>query len=154
MAHSVEARLPYLDYRLVSLLFNMPAEWKLKGPWNKFVLREAMVHRIPESIRIRADKMGFPTPTQKWFASELYEPLREVLTTQEARSRGIYNMGEILHDLERHRRGERNVTIRLLHVAQFEIWNKVVKDTHQLAVHGSLPIPDNPLTTDCSHAAR
>ena len=117
MAHSIEARLPFMGYRLVSLLFNMPAEWKLRGPCNKFVLREAMVHRIPESIRIRADKMGFPTPTQKWFASELYEPLRDVLTGQEARSRGIYNMDVILRYLDRHRRGEGDVAGSLLRVA-------------------------------------
>ena len=117
MAHSVEARLPYLDYRLVSLLFNMPAEWKLKGPWNKFVLREAMVHRIPESVRTRAEKMGLPIPTTKWFASELYEPLRDVLTGKEACSRGNYNPEVILRDLDRHRRGEGDVAGSLLRVA-------------------------------------
>ena len=133
MAHSVEARLPYLDHRLVSLLFNLPAEWKLRGPWNKLVLREAMRHRIPESVRTRPDKMGFPTPTAKWFANELYGPLRELLTSQEARSRGIYNMGAILRDLERHRRGEINASLRLLSVAQFELWNKVMKDSPHTA---------------------
>ncbi|MFI5248056.1 MAG: asparagine synthase (glutamine-hydrolyzing), partial [Nitrospirales bacterium] len=72
MAHSVEIRLPFLDYRLVSLVFNMTADWKLRGPWNKVVLREAMRQRIPESVRTRVDKMGFPVPDQKWFAHDLY----------------------------------------------------------------------------------
>ena len=65
MAHSVEARLPFLDYRLVSFLFSLSDDWKVQGPWNKFVLREAMRERIPESVRSRFDKMGFPTAGQE-----------------------------------------------------------------------------------------
>ncbi|HNE33393.1 MAG TPA: asparagine synthase (glutamine-hydrolyzing), partial [Nitrospira sp.] len=76
MAHSVEARLPFLDYRLVSFVCGLSDEWKVRGPWNKYVLREGMKGRIPESVRSRVDKMGFPTASKKWFAHDLYEPLR------------------------------------------------------------------------------
>ena len=45
MAHSVEARLPFMDYRLVSYAFQLPGEMKIRGPWNKYVLREAGITR-------------------------------------------------------------------------------------------------------------
>jgi asparagine synthase (glutamine-hydrolysing) len=122
MAHSVEVRLPFLDYRLVTLLFKLAPEWHLRGPWNKFVLREAMRGRIPESVRSRLDKMGFPLPEQEWLANQLSEPVMDILRSRGARERGIYNLDVILRDAERHRRGAINVTSGLFDVAQFELW--------------------------------
>ncbi|HNP40671.1 MAG TPA: asparagine synthase (glutamine-hydrolyzing) [Nitrospira sp.] len=121
MAHSVEARLPFLDYRLVSFVCGLSDEWKVRGPWNKYVLREGMKGRIPESVRSRVDKMGFPTASKKWFAHDLYEPLREILASRTLRERGIYNTGALIADLDRHRRGEADFSNRLFHVAEFEI---------------------------------
>lgn len=127
MAHSVEARLPFMDYRLVSLLFSLPTEWKLRGGWNKFILREAMQGRIPESVRVRPDKMGFPTPVNRWLAGDLYKPLKDVLSSQEARERGIYKLDEVLKDLYRHQQGSVDVSGRLFSIAQFETWAGNIK---------------------------
>ena len=121
MAHSVEARLPFLDYRLVSFVHGLPDNWKVRGPWNKYVLREGMRGRIPESVRSRVDKMGFPTASKKWFAHDLYEPLRDILGSRAVRERGIYHVGALIADLDRHRRGEVDLSNRLFHVAEFEI---------------------------------
>ncbi len=121
MAHSVEARLPFLDYRLVSLLFGLPPEWKVRGPWNKYVLREGMRGRIPESVRARPDKMGFPTAGRQWFANELYEPTMDILHSQATRERGIYRMASVIRDVERHRRGEADVHHDLFHLLEFEL---------------------------------
>jgi asparagine synthase (glutamine-hydrolysing) len=128
MAHSVEARLPFLDYRLVSLLFRLRSQWKMRGGVNKYLLREAMRGRIPESVRTRKDKMGFPTPVRKWLAGELYEPIRELLESREARERGVYNTGAVIQDLEAHRRGGTDISDRLLGVAQFELWARMIKE--------------------------
>ena len=127
MAHGVEARLPFMDYRLVSLLFQLPAEWKMRGPWNKYVLREAMQNRIPESVRSRSDKMGFNFPLSTWVGTALYEPLHDLLSSQTVRERGIYNAAAIRRDLERHQRGEINASAELFNVAQFEAWSKLSK---------------------------
>lgn len=79
MAHSVEARLPFLDHRLVSLVASMSSDLKLRGPWNKFVLRESMRGRIPESVRSRVDKMRFPVPGRKCAAETPRELARSSL---------------------------------------------------------------------------
>ncbi|CAE6804468.1 Asparagine synthetase (glutamine-hydrolyzing) [Nitrospira defluvii] len=130
MAHSVEARLPFLDYRLVSFVCGLPDEWKVRGPWNKYVLREGMRGRMPESVRGRVDKMGFPTASKKWFAHDLYEPLRDVLASQTVRERGIYNAKVILADLERHRKGEADFANRLFHIAEFELLSDILRQEH------------------------
>lgn len=134
MAHSVEARLPFLDYRLVSFVCGLPDEWKVRGPWNKYVLREGMRGRMPESVRGRVDKMGFPTASKKWFAHDLYEPLRDVLGSQTVRERGIYNTKVILADLERHRKGEADFANRLFHIAEFELLSDILRQERVPAV--------------------
>ena len=121
MAHSVEARLPFMDYRLVSFLFGLPSQWKIRGPWNKFVLREAMRGRIPESVRTRPDKMGFPTAGKQWFAHDLYEPMADLLSSRAVRERGIYHVPTVVRDLERHKQGEVDVHHDLFHLAEFEM---------------------------------
>ena len=65
MAHGIEVRLPFLDYRLVSFLFSQASdETKINSYWNKNLMREAMRNKIPENVRTRKDKMGFPIPAQ------------------------------------------------------------------------------------------
>ncbi|HET7457039.1 MAG TPA: asparagine synthase (glutamine-hydrolyzing) [Gemmatimonadaceae bacterium] len=122
MAHSVEARLPFLDHRLVRLAFRLPPEWRMRGPWNKYVLREAMRGVLPEAVRARPDKMGFPTPARAWFRHSLYEPLQDLLASDAVRTRGIYDVDAIRRDLARHRAGEHDFSDALFNVAQFERW--------------------------------
>jgi asparagine synthase (glutamine-hydrolysing) len=66
MAHSVEARLPFLDYRVVEIALGLPEEAKLAGGVTKRVLREAMRGVLPEEIRTRMDKIGFATAEEQW----------------------------------------------------------------------------------------
>ena len=120
MAHSVEARLPFMDYRLVEFLFSLPSYWKLRGELNKFVLREGMRGTIPEVVRERVDKMGFPTSARGWFAGPLYEPMRDLLASRHIRERGLYDVERIARDLERHKNGEIDVSSGLFNVAQME----------------------------------
>lgn len=66
MAHSVESRLPFLDYRLVEFVLGLPDEYKLSRGITKRVLRESMHGMLPEKIRLRMDKIGFATPEEVW----------------------------------------------------------------------------------------
>ncbi len=128
MAHGIEARLPFLDYRLVSLLFSTDNRWKMRGSWNKYVLRSAMKGRIPESVRVRPDKMGFPAPTRSWFARPLFDAACELLSDSRTRQRQIFRVDHILDRLKAHRAGEIDISERLFHVLQFEMWMRTVVD--------------------------
>jgi asparagine synthase (glutamine-hydrolysing) len=67
MAFSIEARLPFLDYRLVEYTFALPNEQKLLGGVAKQVYRRALSGIIPDKIRDRTSKFGFTTAQSEWF---------------------------------------------------------------------------------------
>jgi asparagine synthase (glutamine-hydrolysing) len=122
MAHSVEARLPFLDYRLVSLAFSLPGEWKLRGGWNKYVVREAMKGVIAENVRTRRDKMGFPTPSKDWWGGPWFEPMMDLLDSAPLRDAGVCDTGAVRNELERHRNGAVDVAAPLFRLAEFATW--------------------------------
>lgn len=66
MAHGIEARLPFLDYRLVECCLGLPEDFKLSDGWTKRVLREGLRGRLPERVRLRRDKLGFATAEEVW----------------------------------------------------------------------------------------
>ena len=76
MAHSIEVRLPFLDYRLVNFLVHTPIEDKLQGGWTKYILRQA-IDELPREIRWRKDKTGFVTPEEKWMRGVLGQQIIE-----------------------------------------------------------------------------
>ena len=125
MAHGVEARLPFMDYRLVSLAFRVPADRKMQGVWNKALLRSSLRGRIPDSVRNRVEKMGFPTSLHTWVTGVLAKPLRDILASRAARERGIYDVDEMLRLLQNGHRIEPRDALRLFHVAEFELWHGI-----------------------------
>jgi len=79
MGHSVESRLPFLDYRLVELGVAMPAGLKLRHGYGKWALREIMRGKIPESIRAARYKKGFSVDQKSWFHRGLGDAMRRAL---------------------------------------------------------------------------
>jgi asparagine synthase (glutamine-hydrolysing) len=65
MAFSIEARMPFLDYRLVNFIFSLENKYKIRNGWNKWILRKAMKGILPDEVAYRKDKKGFPTPFNK-----------------------------------------------------------------------------------------
>ncbi len=70
MAHSIEARNPFLDYRLVEWLFRLPTQFKLRDGETKWVLREYLRATGQAAIGNRPDKRGYPTPVSKWLVAD------------------------------------------------------------------------------------
>ncbi|MDA9657653.1 asparagine synthetase B family protein, partial [Alphaproteobacteria bacterium] len=67
MAHSIETRLPFLDYRLVELCLSLPGSAKISEGWTKHILRKTMYKKMPETIIWRRNKLGFEAPEKIWF---------------------------------------------------------------------------------------
>jgi asparagine synthase (glutamine-hydrolysing) len=126
-AHSIESRVPFLDYRLVEFLFRLPDNWRVRGPWNKYVQREGLKGRIPEMVRTRVDKMGFPTGRKNWFAPALYDPLHALFSSQKTRERGILQTDRILQNLERMKLDGSETVLPIFQLAQFELWCRQVE---------------------------
>jgi asparagine synthase (glutamine-hydrolysing) len=70
MAHSIESRMPFLDYRIVEFLASIPESYKLNEGVTKRILRESMRSYLPEKVTNRVDKMGFVTPAELWVKSD------------------------------------------------------------------------------------
>jgi asparagine synthase (glutamine-hydrolysing) len=66
MAFSVEARIPFLDHRLVEYIFSIPFDKLIHKGWTKHVLRESLKGKIPEDIRMRKGKLAFSVPQKQW----------------------------------------------------------------------------------------
>jgi len=91
MAFSIESRLPFLDPRLVEYVFALPLEAKIQNGWTKAILRRAMEGKLPDDVRLRKDKMGFPTPEDTWLGCDNRKLLERVLGEDQVRRRGILN---------------------------------------------------------------
>ena len=66
MAHSIEARVPFLDYKLVEHIISLPDDLKIKDGVTKYILRDSLKEILPKKILNRKDKMGFVTPESIW----------------------------------------------------------------------------------------
>ena len=67
MAHSVESRMPFIDYRIVEFLASIPGIYKIWNGWTKNIARIAFDGFLPDCIVKRKDKLGWPIPERQWF---------------------------------------------------------------------------------------
>ncbi len=93
MAHGLEARMPFLDQRLVELAMAMPPEYKLMHN-GKGILKEIARGRVPDDI-IDRKKAYFPMPALKYVRGEFLEMMTDLVTSEKAKSRGIFNQAYI-----------------------------------------------------------
>jgi len=77
MAFSREARVPFLDHRLVEYVAALPLNLKLRDGWTKFCLRRGAQNIVPPEILQRKDKLGFATPEDEWFRYALKDDLQK-----------------------------------------------------------------------------
>ena len=89
MAHSVESRLPFMDYRLVEFVFQLPFHLKSRGRWSKYILRASFEKELPDEIRLKVTKLGFNCPIVKWLSDHVDDTLVPLLTGPRARERGL-----------------------------------------------------------------
>ena len=75
MAFSIEARVPYLDHRLVEYVLALPSSWKLKNGEMKSLQKRSLGDYTIESIMNRKDKIGFETPMEEWMSSPQWKNL-------------------------------------------------------------------------------
>lgn len=71
MINSVEVRMPFLDWRIVCLLFSLPMSLKINSGYTKYLLRESMKGSMNENIRLRTTKVGIVSPIEHWFKNGL-----------------------------------------------------------------------------------
>jgi asparagine synthase (glutamine-hydrolysing) len=124
MAHSVEARVPFLDYRLVEFVLGLPDDYKIAGGETKRALREGMRGVLPERIRTRMDKLGFVTSEEMWLREQDPKSFRNALRDAVAVSAGIIREG-VLPMLDDMILGTRPFTFLPWRLISFGAWIRV-----------------------------
>ena len=122
MAHSLEARVPFLDYRLVELLFSLGSSELIRRGRTKDVLRRALGDLLPPVVRDRVDKLGFVTPEAAWLRNGLGELASDVFASREFRDRGFVDAAGAQRSLARHRSGEKTAGSELWRALSVELW--------------------------------
>lgn len=127
MAHSLEVRLPFLDYRLVEFSYSLGDNYKVRDSWTKYVMRKALKKYLPKKIYSRRNKMGFPAPFDVWLRDEKYkERFREYVIN--FGDRGIIDQEKAIQLYERHLSGQRLEGL-LFKMISFEMWLEDYIDT-------------------------
>jgi asparagine synthase (glutamine-hydrolysing) len=92
MAHGIESRVPFLDHPLVELAATIPANIKFQNGELKRLLRVAFSNKLPQAIRERKDKMGFPVPLQVWLkqGGRAREFVLDTFSSRKARERAYF----------------------------------------------------------------
>lgn len=122
MAWGLEARVPFLDHELVELAARCPPEIKLKGGDGKYLLKQISRGIVPDSV-IDRPKGYFPMPALKYVRGEFLDFMRDIVTSESCRQRGIYQPNYIdmlLSAPEMHH--TRLKGSKLWHLALLEFW--------------------------------
>lgn len=127
MACGLEARLPFLDHRLVEFAFQMPSRFKLRGMSGKRVLKKAVASLIPSTV-LSKPKHGFSVPTDPWFRGALRSFAFEVLLDDRARRRGYFDAAVIERLWREHADGREVWDGHLWLLLNFEMWHRIYLD--------------------------
>ncbi len=128
MAHSLEARVPFLDYRLVELAFSLDGRQLIENGRTKMVLRRALRDLLPAPVLDRVDKLGFATPEGRWLRNGLGELAADVFGSRAFVERGFVDAAAARRHLERHRRGEITAGFELWRALSLELWARAFLD--------------------------
>ena len=128
MAHSIEARVPFLDYRIAELTFGLPAAEIAHDGLTKQLLRNAFADVLPPVVRDRRDKLGFVTPEARFFRCALGELAADVFSSRAFRERGLVDAAAASRRLAAHRDGHETAGFELWRVLSVELWAQAYLD--------------------------
>jgi asparagine synthase (glutamine-hydrolysing) len=125
MAHSIEARLPFLDHPLVEFCIGLWDQHKIIGGDTKRVLRAAMANIVPRAVLTRRDKIGFATPQQDWFRGEIRQAMEDGVHETLRRFPELFNRDCVVRHLNDALAGRRSADQGLWMLVNFGIWGRL-----------------------------
>jgi asparagine synthase (glutamine-hydrolysing) len=132
MAHSLEARSPFLDHVLMEFVASLPPRMKLAGTHKKRILKAALRGLVPDVILDRP-KMGFCAPLSRWFRDELREMSHDILLSPRAIQRGYFQPQAVAALLQAHCSGREEHAEQLWDLLGLELWHRTFIDGERRA---------------------
>ncbi len=121
MKNSLEARVPFLDSKLVELAYRLPLDFKIRGRNKKYILKETFKDILPpETTKFR--KQGFGVPVDYWFRNELKEEISSLLSKELIDRQGIFNFKMVNNLLNEHLSAKENHKGKLWNLFVFQKW--------------------------------
>jgi asparagine synthase (glutamine-hydrolysing) len=133
MAHSLEARSPFLDHKVMEFAASLPADLKLKGMETKHLLKQTLSDIVPQEI-LQRKKMGFGVPLDVWFRNDLKEMAYDVLLDQKSIERGYFRKEYVSRMLDDHVSKKYDHSYRIWALLFLELW-------HRMFIDGTLSPP-------------
>lgn len=124
MAHSLESRSPFMDYKLVEFAASVPANMKIRGRELKAILRKTAARYLPKELIYR-EKQGFGFPIANWMRTDLNHFLRNLFKESRFVELGIFKQEAIDRYLNEHLSGEADHNFRLWILLNLELWYRI-----------------------------
>jgi len=127
MANSLEARVPFLDHKLMEFVAGIPSSLKLKGSIKKFILKKTYSDFLPKAI-LKRKKMGFAIPVSRWFRKELKDYVYGILLDKRTLNRGFFRREGIERLLAEHIAMRYDHSSKIWALLIFELWYRIYMD--------------------------
>lgn len=121
MAASIEARVPFLDHKLVEFAMNLPSEWKYRNGEKKYILKRALRGHIPDWV-LNRKKKGFGAPINEWMLERLGGMIEQELFGSSLRTRQLFDYGFIARMLQQQRDRKLNNSFFLWALLNLSLW--------------------------------
>jgi asparagine synthase (glutamine-hydrolysing) len=123
MAHSLEARVPFLDPAVTNLALALPARHRVRGLRKKVLLRKAVAPLVPDEI-VKGKKRGFSIPAAAWLRGELEPFARETLSADTLQRQGFFRPEAVMQLIDRHVAGDEDLSRQLWGLLAFTLWHE------------------------------
>lgn len=124
MAHSLEARVPFCDHRLLELSASLRPEWKLRGGGGKLVLKKACEKILNKKVIYRR-KVGFDAPSGAWIKGSLRPICESLFSEQALEQTGLLKAAEVQKLMASHLSGRRDLSNQLWSLLVLEVWYRM-----------------------------
>ena len=123
MAHSLEVRVPLLDYRVVEFMFGLPGHLKMPGLELKHLLKRTMRGMLPVQT-LKKPKRGFNAPVPMWLKNELRPLVHQYLSPARIRAQGLFNPETVSRLVSDHLAGRADYSRNIWALLVFTIWQE------------------------------
>jgi asparagine synthase (glutamine-hydrolysing) len=121
MAHGLEARVPFLDHRLVEWAFKLPGRYKVQRGQGKILVKKALERHLPAEILYRP-KQGFNVPLKLWLRRELRDFVRDRLSSERIARRGFFRPAAVAGIVDAHFAGRIEASNRIYALLMLDLW--------------------------------
>jgi asparagine synthase (glutamine-hydrolysing) len=121
MAVSLEARVPFLDHRVVEWAWQLPVSMKVRRGQGKWILRQVLNRYVPPAL-VERPKMGFGVPIDRWLRDDLRDWADAFLDEKRLAEEGFFNVELVRAKWREHRSGAGNWHYYLWPILMFQGW--------------------------------